>query len=151
MRLDTAIPTSVTVDNVSGAILKVGHFSLAAGATGVVLDLSKLSQRQPFGDPNTRSRREAAWQQIVLCARADGPRGAGLLNITATVPATLVPAISASVDYTGPRLAGVAAGSVYGKGAADAVTWPANTPRVAFGGAGAGTGPGAADSSIRVQ
>lgn len=148
MRLNTAVPTSVTVDNVSGGALRVAGYTLAAGATGVVLDLSLLQQRQPFGDPNATSRRELAWRQIALCARTDGPRTTALLNITATVPATLTPLLSAAVDYTGPRLAGVAAGTVYGKGPADTVTWPANTPRTAYGSVGAGQGPGAADSTL---
>lgn len=151
MRLDTAVPTSVTVTNNLTTPIRVAGYNIAGSASGVVLDLSKLSTRQPFGDPNATSRREQAWREIALAARSGGPRATALLAITATVPATLVPALSAGVDYTGPRLNGVAAGSYYGNGAADSALWPANTPRTAFGGAGAGVGPGAADTTIRTN
>lgn len=146
-RLDTSLPNTVTLTNNTGSVLKLTeNVTLAAGASGVVVDLTKYAARVAVGQP-TPSIREQIWDAIVLAARADGPRGTGLVTITASSP-TVTP--TAAIDYTGERLAGVAAGSVYGKGAADNTVHSGLNPYATGAkGSGAGFGPGAADNTIR--
>jgi hypothetical protein len=148
-RLDTAIPTSISVTNpgTTPVYLPAG-IQIPAGATRTIT-LTNYAARQPFGDPSP-SLREQVWDAIVLAGRTTTARAAGVLTLGATVPVTLTPALgTAATDYTGERLDGVATGHIYGKGPADPTAHNGLNPYTTGRGVGAGVGPGAADNTIR--
>ena len=124
-RSETAIPNTVTVTNISGTALNLaGLVTVPAGATGLVIDLTKFAGRQAFGDP-VPSRREQLWNAIVLSAGAQD--GSAALTITATSPTTAI----TDVDYAGIKMAGAGSATVYGKGTADTTVAVGSAPRTA--------------------